>query len=124
MEKYHFYERIGEGAFGKVYKGRRKCTGHMVALKFISKQGKTAKDIENLRQELHILRPLNHENIISMLDSFETKKEFCVVTEYAQGELFQILEDDRQLPEIQVKKIAIQLVHALHYLHGKRVIHR
>ena len=33
---------------------------------------------------LQILRKLKHENIIEMLDSFETPQEFCVVTEFAQ----------------------------------------
>ncbi|XP_004299313.1 PREDICTED: serine/threonine-protein kinase TIO-like [Fragaria vesca subsp. vesca] len=47
-----------------------------------------------------------------MLDSFESPQEFCVVTEFAQGELFEILEDDKHLP-------FKQLVRALHYLHSK-----
>lgn len=55
-----------------------------MALKFIPKHGKSEKDIRNLRSEINILRKLNHENIILMLDSFETKTEFCVVMEYAQ----------------------------------------
>ena len=42
----------------------------------------------------------------------------------AQGELFEILQDDHTLPEPQVQKIAKQLVQALHYLHSNRVIHR
>lgn len=72
-----------------------------------------------------------------MLDSFETPQEFCVVTEFAQvwifnivfhtkrihfvfhvcskilyfkGELFEVLEDDKCLPEEQVQAIAKQLV--------------
>ena len=45
---------------------------------------------------------MEHPNIISMMDSFEMDNEVGVVTEYADGELFQILEDDRQLPEEQV----------------------
>ena len=117
-------EKIGEGSFGKVYKGRRKYTGQIVAIKFISKKGKSKKELRNLRQEIDILRELNHPNIILMLDFFETKREFCVVTEYAQGELFQILEDDKELPEDEVQKIAKQLVQALHYLHSQRIIHR
>ena len=48
----------------------------------------------------------------------------CVVTEYAEGELFQILEDDGNLVEEQVQEIAIQLVKALFYLHSHRILHR
>lgn len=33
---------------------------------------------------MQILRKLKHENIIAMLDSFESPQEFCVVTEFAQ----------------------------------------
>ncbi|XP_075652832.1 serine/threonine-protein kinase TIO [Castanea sativa] len=124
IENYHVIELVGEGSFGKVYKGRRKFTGQTVAMKFIMKHGKSEKDIQNLRQEIEILRKLKHENIIEMLDSFESEQEFCVVTEFAQGELFEILEDDKCLPEEQVQAIAKQLVRALHYLHSNRIIHR
>ncbi|XP_010671457.2 serine/threonine-protein kinase TIO isoform X1 [Beta vulgaris subsp. vulgaris] len=124
VENYHVIELVGEGSFGKVYKGRRKYTGQTVAMKFIMKHGKSDKDLHNLRQEIEILRKLKHENIIEMLDSFETAQEFCVVTEFAQGELFEVLEDDKCLPEEQVKAIAKQLVRALHYLHSNRIIHR
>lgn len=64
----------------QVYKGRRRCTGQITAMKFIVKHGKSEKDIRNLRQEIEILRQLRHENIIQMLDAFETKTDFCVVT--------------------------------------------
>lgn len=124
VENYHVIELVGEGSFGKVYKGRRKFTGQTVAMKFIPKHGKSDKDIHNLRQEIEILRKLKHKNIIQMQDSFETAQEFCVVTEFAQGELFEILEDDKCLPEEQVQSIAKQLVQALHYLHLNRIIHR
>eukprot|EP00968_Pinguiococcus_pyrenoidosus_P027094 scaffold7352_cov254-Pinguiococcus_pyrenoidosus.AAC.20 len=124
MENYHVLERIGEGSFGKVYKGRRKFSGQTVAMKFISKHGKDDRDLRNLRREINILRTLNHENIIRMFDVFETENDFCVVMEFAQGELYEILEIDGKLPEEQVQGIAKQLVRALHYLHHKRVIHR
>ena len=73
---------------------------------------------------MSILRQLNHRNIILLLDYFETDHDVCVVTELAQGELFETLEDDKRLPENVVRKIAKDLVQALHYLHSNRVIHR
>lgn len=69
----------------QVYKGRRKFTGQITAMKFIGKHGKSEKDVRSLRQEIEILSNLRHENIIKMLDWFETKTDFCVVTEFAHG---------------------------------------
>ncbi|XP_021256128.1 serine/threonine-protein kinase 36 isoform X3 [Numida meleagris] len=124
MERYHVLEVIGEGSFGRVYKGRRRCSAQVVALKFIPKVGRSEKELKNLQREIEIMRSLHHPNIIQMLDSFETDKEVVVVTDYAEGELFQILEDDGSLPEDQVQTIAAQLVSALYYLHSHRILHR
>ena len=44
-------------------------------MKFISKLNKSEKELKNLRQEIDILKNLHHENIIELLDSFETDKE-------------------------------------------------
>lgn len=124
MDQYHILEVIGEGSFGRVYKGRRKFSGQVVALKFIPKVGRSEKDLRSLKREIDIMRGLKHPNIVLLLDSFETEREVVVVTEYAEGELFQILEDDGSLPEKQVREIACQLVSALYYLHSHRILHR
>jgi fused-like protein len=36
---------------------------------------KSEKELKNLKHEIEILRSLHHENIIELLDSFETEKE-------------------------------------------------
>ena len=41
-----------------------------------------------------------------------------------QGELFEVLTTDEKLPESEIKKIAIQLLRALEYLHSHRIVHR
>lgn len=40
------------------------------------------------------------------------------------GELFEVLTEDHTLNEIAIRKIAVQLVRALHYLHKQSIIHR
>ena len=85
VNAYHILDKIGEGCFGKVYKGRKKNTSQIVALKFMTKRKKSRKELSALRREVQILRKLNHRNIILLLDYFETKHDFCVVTELAQG---------------------------------------
>lgn len=44
-------------------------------MKFISKLGKSDKELKSLKREIEILRNMHHENIIEMLDSFDTDKE-------------------------------------------------
>lgn len=53
-------------------------------MKFISKVKKTQKELKNLRQEIEILRKLDHENIIMLLDTFETDTDIVMVTEYGE----------------------------------------
>ena len=124
MENYHVLQQVGEGSFGKVYKGRRKYCGQVVALKFLPKHGRADAELLALRRELDILRTLRHPNIVQMLDCFETEDALCAVTEFASGTLFEVLQGDTALPEAAVLPIAAQLVDALHYLHSHRVIHR
>ena len=102
MERYHVLELVGTGAFGRVYKGRERGTGRIVALKFLPKRQRTATQLKRLHEEIAIMRRLRHPNIIALLDAFETEDEVVAVTEYAPGELFQILEDDGALPLHQV----------------------
>ncbi|MEQ2282747.1 hypothetical protein AMECASPLE_004022 [Ameca splendens] len=124
MDLYHVLDLVGEGSFGRVYKGRKKFTGQVVALKFMPKVGRSEKELRSLKREIEIMRDLQHPNIVQLFDSFETETEVVVVTEYAEGQLFQILEDDGNLPESQVREIACQLVSALYYLHSHRILHR
>jgi len=50
--------------------------------------------------------------------------EFCLVTEIAQGQLFEILDEDKKMPEVEIRKIGQQLISALFYLHSNSIIHR
>lgn len=59
-----------------------------------------------------------------MLKIFETDTDFCVVSELARGDLFQIIDDNQTLPEDVLRNVAAQLVSALAYLHKQRIIHR
>lgn len=77
-----------------------------------------------MREEISILKKLKHPNIVVLLDSFETNSEFIIVTELGQGELFNIIEDDQYLEEPEIRKVAQQLVRALHYIHSNRITHR
>lgn len=64
----------------QVFKGVKKYSGQVVAMKFITKANKNKRDLDSFRQEIVILQSLRHPNIIQMLDHYETEKEFIVIT--------------------------------------------
>ena len=57
MDEYHLAEQVGEGSFGRVFKGRRRYTSQTVAIKLMQKHGKSEKDMRNLRQVRTRARP-------------------------------------------------------------------
>ncbi|XP_076024780.1 serine/threonine-protein kinase 36 [Genypterus blacodes] len=124
MDSYHVLELVGEGSYGRVYRGRKRRSGQVVAMKFMPMRVRPEEELQSLKREIEILRGLRHPNIIQLLDSFETETDVVVVTEYAEGQLFQIIERDGSLPESRVREIACQLVSALYYLHSHRILHR
>ncbi|CAG9863595.1 unnamed protein product [Phyllotreta striolata] len=124
MDKYEVIGTLGEGSFGRVYKAKQLSSGEFVALKVISKRGRSAKELKGFRRECEIQRDLHHPNIIQMLDSFETENEIVVITEFAHTELTSVLGKVGYLPEEKVQKIVWDLVSALYYLHSNRVLHR
>ncbi|XP_039292026.1 serine/threonine-protein kinase fused [Nilaparvata lugens] len=124
MDKYELVGMVGEGSFGRVYKGRIIETDEIIALKIISKCGRSMKELASLRSECEVQRDLCHPNIIKMIDSFETEGDIVVVTEYANRELSEILSQEGYLEETRARKIICDLVSALFYLHSNRVLHR
>ncbi|EDQ85307.1 uncharacterized protein MONBRDRAFT_29411 [Monosiga brevicollis MX1] len=128
MENYHVLELVGTGSFGKVYKGRRRGGLELVALKFISIRGRNDRELALLQDEIEIMKTLDHPHIIKLHEAITTKDELArpliVATDYAAGELYQVLEDDRTLPIEEIHSISQQLISALRYLHDHRIIHR
>ncbi|MPC44302.1 Serine/threonine-protein kinase 36 [Portunus trituberculatus] len=84
MEKYKVLEAIGQGSFGRVFRGKCLLRGQVVALKFIPKRNKVERELKSLRRECEIQRGLAHPNIVRMIDSFETENEVVAVMSQQQ----------------------------------------
>lgn len=69
----------------QVYRGRRKNTGLTVAIKTISKHGKSRTELDATWKEMEILAGLRHENIIGWIEAIDTEDNFIAVTEFGQG---------------------------------------
>ena len=57
-------EAIGEGTFGKVYKGMNEKTGELLAIKQLALMDGSSAEVDSLRREISVMWNLEHENIV------------------------------------------------------------
>lgn len=67
------------GKFGQVFKLVEKATKKVWAGKFI--KAYSAKEKENVRQEIGIMNSLHHPKLVQCIDAFEGKSDIVMVLE-------------------------------------------
>lgn len=119
-------EIIGHGQFGVVNVATHTTTQKSVAIKSVVKERMTPLEVTQQRREIEVLKMCQHTNIVKLIDLFETDKHYYVVMEYMRGkDLFDYLESRQfTLPEGQVKRITLQLIMGVKYLHSFGIVHR
>ncbi|CAD8070156.1 unnamed protein product [Paramecium sonneborni] len=126
QQKYHLLSLIGQGNFAKVFKARNKHNLVENAVKVFEKTSfSQMTDRLALLKEVHILRQLQHSNIIELHEVFETKTQIFLVFDYLTGgDLTNFINNNQLLEEEQIKKIMMELLNALFYMHSKGIFHR
>ena len=115
--------KIGQGSYGSVTRGTNKSTGVVRAIKTISKS--QVKNIERFRQEISIMKQLDHPNIIRLFETFEDNRNIYLVMELCSGgELFDRIIELGHLTEHQAAILMQQILRAIHYMHQSKVMHR
>lgn len=116
-------KKIGEGSYGTVCKATNKSTGAARAVKSISKEH--MKNIERFKQEIAIMKMMDHPNIIKLYETFEDRKNIYLVMELCLGgELFDRIIDAGHFTEVQAAILMQQIVRAIYYMHESHVCHR
>lgn len=118
---------LGTGAWGEVRKCTNKLTGQIRVVKIIRKSHLPADYIKDrvAFHEANLLRKLDHPNLLKIFEFFEDESSFYIVIEYLSGgDLFDWLVADREFSEDLAKKIILQLLCAVNYLHSKSIVHR
>ena len=109
---------IGEGGFGKVYKGFIDDPGISVAIKRLSIS--SGQGVGELRNEVVLLCQIRHPNLILLIGYCIDEGEKCLVYELmVNGNLRQHIcrTDHDPLPWKQRLAICIGVARGLHYLH-------
>ncbi|OMJ74356.1 hypothetical protein SteCoe_26745 [Stentor coeruleus] len=126
LEDYSISTLLGKGGFGKVVKAQHVSTKAQFAIKMIAKNpSKPNQSKKALNNEVSVLKKLNHENIVSYIDSFEDSSFLYIVTELCQEKnLYEKIKKAGKLKENTVKEILLQILSAVEYLHDNKIVHR
>ena len=122
FDEYELKEKLGEGAYGSIYKVQQKYTNYLRAVKAIKKKYVDSTEFYN---EIEVLKALDHPNIIKLFDCYQDKSYYYMVEEYCSGgDLFDYIQKEKFFTERKAGTIFNQLLSAVNHLHKKRIVHR
>ncbi|KAM0753280.1 kinase-like protein [Meredithblackwellia eburnea MCA 4105] len=176
-EYYTFFEKIGNGGYGEVWKAERTSDGKNVAVKMIPKRKMHphrfikvqfcedstqpglafyGNSVQMVPVEVYALRRIVSDGVVSFIDIFEDDSFFFLVMEYhgspwkgalivilhlikkgptpvyrpspqalpvSSSDLYQCLEEHRQLPEVIARYCFAQLIDTVQTLLDHGIIH-
>nr|XP_029136273.1 cyclin-dependent kinase 16-like isoform X5 [Labrus bergylta] len=124
LETYIKLDKLGEGTYATVFKGRSKLTDNLVALKEIRLEHEEGAPCTAIR-EVSLLKDLKHANIVTLHDIIHTDKCLTLVFEYLEKDLKQYMDDCGNIMSVHnVKIFLFQLLRGLAYCHRRKVLHR
>uniref|UniRef100_A0A8D1N561 Protein kinase domain-containing protein n=1 Tax=Sus scrofa TaxID=9823 RepID=A0A8D1N561_PIG len=124
LETYVKLDKLGEGTYATVFKGRSKLTENLVALKEIRLEHEEGAPCTAIR-EVSLLRNLKHANIVTLHDLIHTERSLTLVFEYLDSDLKQYLDHCGNLMSMHnVKIFMFQLLRGLAYCHRRKILHR
>ena len=113
--KYEILSKIGEGSFGKVFKGKHILTGEEFAIKI------QHKDIEHvLKHEAKIYKYLHGINGVPLIRNYGTDSGF----NYLILDYINISLDKTILTHENITKYFINAINIIENIHNKGVLHR
>ncbi|XP_037928086.1 tyrosine-protein kinase transmembrane receptor Ror [Teleopsis dalmanni] len=132
LQDVEFVEELGEGAFGKVYKGQLMQTSGeriFVAVKAL-KENASFKTQQDFKREIELISDLKHDNIVCILGVVLNKEPYCMLFEYmSNGDLHEFLianspNENKCLSQLEFLKISLQISEGMEYLSGHHYVHR
>uniref|UniRef100_A0A5F8GL00 Cyclin dependent kinase 18 n=1 Tax=Monodelphis domestica TaxID=13616 RepID=A0A5F8GL00_MONDO len=124
LETYVKLDKLGEGTYATVFKGRSKLTENLVALKEIRLEHEEGAPCTAIR-EVSLLKNLKHANIVTLHDLIHTERSLTLVFEYLDSDLKHYLDHCGNLMSMHnVKVFMFQLLRGLSYCHRRKILHR
>lgn len=114
--------QVGEGAFALVYKYTDEVYGFKVAMK-VAKRNISTRDLERFNKEFGIMKSLSFPYIVDVYSYDNEKNQYTM--EYCDSTLdAYIRANNDKMTWSTRKRVALQFLYAINYLHLKNVMHR
>ncbi|XP_078110465.1 mitogen-activated protein kinase 14A isoform X1 [Sander vitreus] len=128
-ERYTALKSIGSGAYGTVCSAVDQKTKEKVAIKKLYRPFQSLIHTKRAYRELRLLRHIQHENVICLLDVFtpdftlEKFQTFYMVMPLVAQDLGHIMKR-RRLTDRIITYLFYQLLRGLKYIHSAGIVHR
>lgn len=125
--RYSYFKTLGLGAYGIVCAVQDKQTNRRVAVKKVTGVFDDLTDAKRIIREIRLLRCMNHNNVLTILDidepeNYGTFNDVYIVTELMDTDLCKLLRSSAELLDTQRQFFTYHLLRALKYIH-RFVIH-
>lgn len=128
VDQFDILAMVGQGAFGKVFRVRRRDDGRIFAMKVLRKSRVLRGDSGSAARALaerDALRRVAHPFVVSLAGAFQTPQRLYLVTEYVPGgHLGKALLAEGALDPDLTRLWAAELVLAVGHLHALGLAHR
>lgn len=124
IKKYRIECKLGQGAYGKVYKAVDRTNSQPVALK-VMKFNPAQEGVPSYAiREICFLRSLSHCHIISLKDVIFSDTKLILIFELMKYDLYSFITSSACYNEETIKRILLQVFRGLQFIHSNRIIHR